>query len=84
MPGVQNLKDGSSFNSIVNKAAIQSALKRVLPSVPDSSYLVHKIEGSQLLPPANGSGVRMPIGATLSKGQINTIRNWILQGAKNN
>ena len=84
MPGVQDLRKGNSFNSIVNKAAIQSALKRVLPSVPDSSYLVHKIQGSQLLPPAKGSGVQMPIGATLSKGQINTIRNWILQGAKNN
>src|SRR3989440_10650602 len=84
LPGVQDLRNGNSFNSIVNTAAIQSALKRVLPSVPDSSYLVHKIQGSQLLPPAKGSGVQMPIGAMLSKGQINTIRNWILQGAKNN
>ena len=84
LPGVQDLRDLHSFNSIVNKPAIQSALKRVLPSVPDSSYLVHKIQGSQVLPPANGSGVRMPVGATLSQSQINTIRNWILQGAKNN
>ncbi len=85
LPGVQDLTNGHSFNSIVNKPAIQSALKRVLPSVPDSSYLVHKIQGTQLLPPANGSGVRMPFGANpLSRSQINTIRNWILQGAKNN
>src|SRR3989442_40048 len=85
LPGVQDLTNGHSFNSIVNKPAIQSALKRVLPSVPDSSYLVHKIQGTQLVPPANGSRVRMPFGANpLSRSQINTIRNWILQGAKNN
>jgi len=84
LPGVQDLRDGHSFTSIVNKPAIQSALKRVLPSVPDSSYLVHKIQGTQLLPPASGSGQRMPLGGQLSRSQINTIRNWILQGAKNN
>ncbi len=85
LPGVQDLRNGQSFNSIVDKPALESALKRVLPSVPDSSYLVHKIQGSQLLPPANGSGSRMPLNANpLSKGQINMIRNWILQGAKNN
>ncbi|OLB50963.1 MAG: hypothetical protein AUI08_04255 [Gemmatimonadetes bacterium 13_2_20CM_2_65_7] len=85
LPGVQDLTAGHSFASIVNHAAIQSALKRVLPSVPDSSYLVHKIQGTNLLPPARGSGARMPLnGNPLSRGQINTIRNWILQGAKNN
>lgn len=83
LPGVQDLRSGHAFAAIVGVQAIESAgLKKVLPFVPDSSYLVHKIQGTQLLPPANGSGVRMPAGSPpLSKGQINLIRNWILQGA---
>lgn len=88
LPGVQNLTTGNTFAAIVNKAAIESLLKKVLPFVPDSSYLVHKIQGTHLLPPASGSGVRMPFGCSggscLSKGMINLIRNWILQGARNN
>jgi len=69
----------------VNIASIESSLRRVLPSRPDSSYVVHKVQGTQLGPPANGSGVRMPAGgAALTRAQINIIRNWILQGALNN
>jgi uncharacterized protein YjdB len=82
LPGVQDLRSGHAFAAIVGVQAIESGLKKVLPLVPDSSYLVHKIQGTNLLPPANGSGVRMPAGApALSRGQINLIRNWILQGA---
>ncbi len=85
----QNLSLDSTYKFVVNVAANEllggSGLKRVLPSRPDSSYLVHKIQGTQLLPPSLGSGVQMPEAhPPLSKGTINLIRNWILQGAKNN
>jgi mono/diheme cytochrome c family protein len=86
LPGVQNLTTAAhSYTALVGVAAIESGLRKVLAFVPDSSYLVHKIQGTHLLPPANGSGVRMPAsGALLTRVQINLIRNWILQGAKNN
>jgi uncharacterized protein YjdB len=85
----QNLSLDSTYKYVVGVAANEllggSGLKRVLPSRPDSSYLVHKIQGTHLLPPSLGTGVQMPEGhPPLSKGTINLIRNWILQGAKNN
>jgi hypothetical protein len=62
-----------------------ATLKRVRAFRPDSSYLVHKIQGTQTS--VGGSGVRMPFGCTsncLPEATINLIRNWILQGALNN
>jgi uncharacterized protein YjdB len=83
-----NLTAGSSFANLVGHSSGESALKRVLQFRPDSSYLVHKIQGTHLVPPASGSGARMPFQCTgsgcLSKAQINVIRNWILQGALEN
>jgi len=62
------------------------ALKRIRPFRPDSSYLVHKIQGTQAT--VGGAGARMPLGCAgatcLSNTIINTIRNWVLQGALNN
>ncbi|PYP19958.1 MAG: hypothetical protein DMD54_01700, partial [Gemmatimonadetes bacterium] len=62
------------------------ALERVRSSRPDSSYLVHKIQGTQTT--VGGSGARMPFGCSgascLDNATINLIRNWILQGAQNN
>src|SRR6266581_281592 len=82
-----NLTAGSSYNSIVNQDASEvPAMKRVRPFMPDSSYLVHKIQGTQST--VGGSGARMPLGCSgngcLSDVTINIIRNWILQGALNN
>jgi len=85
-PEGMSLASGVSYGLIVNVAAGEvPALKRVRPFLPDSSYLVHKIQGTQTT--VGGSGVRMPFGCTsncLSNTTINTIRNWILQGALNN
>ncbi|HYU27973.1 MAG TPA: Ig-like domain-containing protein [Gemmatimonadales bacterium] len=81
-----NLVSGSSYALLVDHASGEAlGMKRVRPFLPDSSYLVHKIQGTQL--GVGGSGVRMPFGCTtncLPNGTINTIRNWILQGALNN
>ena len=82
LPSGQNLTAGNSRANTVNIASIESGLKRILPSRPDSSYLVHKVQGTHLTRPASGSGVQMPPGGPfLTKAQINVIRNWILQGA---
>jgi hypothetical protein len=80
----QNLSAGLAYQYIVNVASNERAgMKRVLPFQPDSSYLVHKIQGTQLS--VGGSGARMPLGAApLTQGQIDLIRAWIAAGAKNN
>ena len=82
-----DLTAGSSYASIVDQSASEvPAMKRVRPFMPDSSYLVHKIQGTQ--GSVGGTGARMPLGCSgsgcLSNATINIIRNWILQGALQN
>ena len=81
-----NLVSGSSYALLVGQASAEvPAMNRVRSFRPDSSYLVHKIQGTQST--VGGSGARMPFGCTtncLPNATINTIRNWILQGAPNN
>jgi mono/diheme cytochrome c family protein len=80
----QNLSAGQAYGSIVNVPSQEAPdLFRVHPSFPDSSYLVHKIQGTQ--GSVGGSGGRMPLGgAALSADDIATIRAWISAGALNN
>jgi hypothetical protein len=80
----QNLSQGLAYQSIVNVPANERAgMMRVQPFVPDSSYLVHKIQGTQA--GVGGSGGQMPLGgAPLSQSQVDVIRAWIAAGAKNN
>lgn len=80
----QNLSAGQAYGSIVNVTSQQvPSLRRVRPSLPDSSYLLHKIQGTQGT--VGGSGGRMPLGgAPLSNADIATIRAWIAAGAPNN
>jgi len=80
----QNLAAGLAYASIVDIPAQEApGYFRVRPFFPDSSYLVHKIEGTQAL--LGGSGARMPLGAApLTTAEIATIRSWIAVGAPNN
>jgi len=80
----QNLSSGLAYGSIVEVPAQEApGYFRVRPFFPDSSYLVHKIEGT---PEAlGGFGARMPLGAPpLTEEDIATIRSWIAAGAPNN
>lgn len=78
-----NLSSGQTHSNTVNVQSNESALLRIKPLLPDSSYLVHKIEGTQSS--VGGSGSQMPLGgAPLSQQQIDTIRAWITKGAANN
>jgi hypothetical protein len=82
------LTTDSSYAHLFERASKElPAMRRVRAFRPDSSYLVHKIQGTQAS--VGGSGVRMPEGcipgtSCLSNATINIIRNWILQGALNN
>jgi Ca2+-binding RTX toxin-like protein len=67
----------NSFANLVNVNSNEvPSLKRVKPSDPDNSYLVHKIEGTAAV------GNRMPLGQPpLSAATITLIRQWITEGA---
>lgn len=65
----------TSHMALVDMPSSQGTLL-VAPTLPDDSYLVHKIEGTQ------AAGQRMPLGrAPLSQPEIDAIRLWITNGA---
>jgi mono/diheme cytochrome c family protein len=66
--------------SLVGIASIESALKRVEPGEPDKSYMYLKLMGLQ--DSVGGTGLRMPPTQQLEPAQLETIRQWIEQGAK--
>lgn len=80
----QNLSARQTFSNVVNVASNQlPSMDRVEPGQPDSSYLVHKIQGTHLQ--VGGSGERMPVGRSpLSQAETNVIRAWIEAGAMSN
>lgn len=80
----QNLSEGQAYANIVDVPANeQPNLMRVRPFLPDSSYLVHKIQGTHV--GVGGSGGQMPLGRIpLTQAQIDLIRDWITAGAPNN
>jgi hypothetical protein len=75
-----NLSSGTAYGAVVNVASSEvPSLMRAAPGDATNSYLVMKLEGRQT------SGNRMPAGGNpLSSTQIQNIKNWINQGAKNN
>ncbi len=78
-----SLAAGQAFSNVVNVTAGQASMNRVTPNQPDSSYLVHKVQGTHLT--AGGSGSRMPLNRSpLSQSDIDLIRDWIQAGAQSN
>ncbi len=77
-PQGQNLSEDSAFVHIVNKTSNENpALKRILPFDADNSYLVRKIQGTGI------TGERMPFGGPyLTQTQIDSVRSWVLVGAR--
>ena len=68
----------SSYSALMNSVGANYGNTLVVSGDADASGLVDKVEPN----PAHGS--RMPIGGSLTSSQIQTIRAWINQGAKNN
>jgi hypothetical protein len=78
----QNLTAGQAYSNIVNVTSHEvPAYLRIKPFSSDSSYLYMKITGD---PRIAGGTVKMPKGGSLSPAQIQIIKSWIDQGAKNN
>ena len=76
-----DLSPAVSYNNLVNVASRgKPGAVRVIPSDPENSYLIHKLEGRSTI-----AGVRMPMGGPyLETGQIKVIKRWIEIGAPNN
>jgi hypothetical protein len=78
------LEPANAYKNLVNVASTEAAaLKRVAPGDPSHSYLLNKLNGTQVQ--SGGSGAQMPYGAQpLAAGQISAIQQWIQAGAANN
>ncbi len=76
-----NLSTGQTFANVVNVPAMElSTMNRVTPGQPDSSYLVHKVQGTHLA--VGGTGFQMPLNRSpLTQTEIDLIREWIAAGA---
>ena len=81
-PAGLNLDGGPEvYDRIVNVAArLKAGETIVIPSDPETSYMVRKAQGGP-----NINGARMPMnGPFLSVGQISILRRWIEIGAPRN
>lgn len=78
------LEPGKSYALLVGVPSTENPTElRVKAGAPDQSYLLAKLNGTQVA--AGGSGVQMPYGGTpLSQVQISLIQQWIAEGAPNN
>ena len=76
------LEDGKAYGSIVGRPSRQAPLPLITPRSVTSSYLLHKLAGTQTS--AHGRGERMPLGSDLNPAEFATIRDWVLAGAKDN
>ena len=85
IPDMEFTSAEKTFQTTVNVRSIQQpSVDRVEPgmSAQTASYLICKIEATC---PLRGTTARMPLGGPfLSVAQIDTIKQWIDAGAKNN
>ena len=79
-----SLEPKLSYGNLVGVPSTENAAElRVKAGAPGQSYLLAKLNGTQVQ--AGGSGAQMPYGATpLAQGQIDMINQWIIQGGLNN
>ena len=80
--GGLNLNHDVAYSSLVNIASrVKPTAIRVIPSDPENSFIVQKVEGRPGI-----VGLRMPFSGPpfLSAGQILILRRWIELGAANN
>jgi Fibronectin type III domain len=82
--GSQNLSEGQAYNNIVNvnqstPAADSMVYKRILPGDATNSYIYMKVIKDPRI-----VGAQMPASNEDISALIPTLKNWILQGAKNN
>ena len=70
----------SAYGNLVGIPSTEaSGLNRVEECSTDQSYLWHKLQGTHQS--VGGSGSQMPMGSTLTSGEMDMIRTWIEEGA---
>jgi hypothetical protein len=75
------LFDMDAFGQLVDKpSGSYPGLTLVTPGDRDTSYLWHKLNGTQV--EAGGGGSKMPLAGMLSADDLEKIGSWIDQGAK--
>jgi hypothetical protein len=82
LPNSMNLTSAAStFAALVDvNSEEQPTLKRVKPGDAANSWVIHKLEGTDL-----GTTARMPFGGPfLDQPTIDTVKSWIAAGALNN
>lgn len=80
LPAALNLTAGSAFSNLVNVDSRQRpGSARVVPGDATNSYLIRKLEGTDI------GGSRMPLGGPfLDAATLARIKSWIDSGAPNN
>ena len=82
-PGGLSLEPTEVYKELVNVPSTESILMLVEQGAPNKSYLINKLNGTQVA--AGGSGAQMPFGQhPLPQAQIDLISQWISEGAPNN
>ena len=77
-----NLSAGQAYANTVNVASVEcGTFFRITPNAPGSSYLLFKVMGSG---PCFVGSMMPLIGSPLTAGEIQTISDWVSQGAANN
>ncbi len=78
-----NLAEGAAYGSLVGvKSTEVSTLDLVKSGDPENSYLIEKLIGGSRM--AAGT-LKMPLGReALTDAQIDLVRDWITDGAKDN
>lgn len=80
--GELTLHPAGAWKSLVEVGSGQVDMFLVTPGDLEQSYLYHKLADTHT--EVGGSGDRMPFDSNLTAEQLETIRLWIVQGAKNN
>jgi hypothetical protein len=73
------LNPGVAYDELVNAPAEQADMVRVMPMIPEQSYVWQKLNGTHRS--VGGSGDSMPPGVTLDPEELEIIEVWILEGA---
>jgi len=77
--GGLSLDAGNTFNNLVNQPNNCGNLDLIVPDQPSSSHFVRKVQRTNIT-----CGSAMPPASPLTSAQVDTIVDWVCQGAQNN